>query len=418
MPYTADDASFGTANANASGGGGGLLAIAAAAAAANLSADESGNSSIGGGGGGPTDGGLEAGSGDCPFFDDVTRPDYALLYHLHVYVGSLVVALGCVGHLVTIASLLCSRQLRRQSLTPFLLVMSAAGLLALLAGLAPHVVEYATCERTLLGELDPSSDFGCRLLTAARYYGLHLYSWTEALVAAERLVAVRWPLQCKRWLSRRASVGIAAAMAAILLPVEAVPFVSYGYDESYFCNLVKPHLYSAWPYAHLAVYCLAPVAVMLPSNALTLSAMRRSEFDSATLRKAKPVTVMMMSLNCVFLVTAAPFMVVEFVRSRSTRQEFAVTEVVLCVCRVALYAGSASTIFVYAVMAAKFRKTLRGFAARSRERLMSALSLPSTRFNAALHGGRPARSMSYPNGAATRCPPSPHTHREQWTTIG
>jgi len=311
------------------------------------------------------------------YLDNTGENDYCegyrdvdfLLRSIWMYAGYPILVLGTVGHSLVIVLLLLNKRLRSLPLSVLVLTMSASGLLALCTGLLPTIVKHHTCHHVRFE--DQTTETGCQLLMAAIYFSLQLYSWTEASVAVERMCAIRWAL-AHRTLSSGLMNKIALPCIIIaLMAINTIHFKIFGMSRGT-CDVEDAELFKAWQYAHSITYIFVPVTIMLPSNAVTLHTMLRSRLkNTKNVQKAKPVAIMMLILNLMFMATSAPSLVVDYEHLEAV--EYEAVQVAWAVSRLMMYFGCSMTFLVYVAVAGKFRKALSELLISGKNNIRSAL---------------------------------------------
>lgn len=271
-------------------------------------------------------------------------------------VGTILLMIGLVGHVLSITTVAHNRKMRRQTSGIFIISLSAVGLLTLYTGLLRSVIRAYT-----LGEYDirSNSDGGCRIHLFLTYLSLHLFAWLQAAVALDRFVAVCTPIRYKTFSQQKwgwAIVGILCLMACAL---NTTMLVSGGLskEEPYSCTTHIVSLHKAWPYMDLLSFSIIPAILITIFNVFILHRILRNKTSSKLKQRARSLTIMLMTVNLIFLVSTVPVSIVLIVDIYHPLRT--ASSLLWYTCMSLLqYAGTASTFFVYCLTGTRFRQEL------------------------------------------------------------
>ena len=279
--------------------------------------------------------------------------------NLWAYVGITIIIVGTVGHILSISVMSYSKSMRVQSSTVYLISMSITGIVSLYTGLLRYVMFIGISGWE--NDLRDTSDGVCKAHMMITYASLQYFAWLQATVAVDRLISVLLPHQymtrCK-W-----KVGLLVSLIELLLVVllNIAVAVSVGQSEEGYCVPVsREFFFSIWGYIDLISFSLLPAAIMIVCNSVILYLLYKSKMKTGSSNSvAKSITVMLMSLNVLFLVTTLPVSVVFFLDwGTYGERQYAVIELAWTIFSLLQYAGSACTFFLYCVTGSKFREEL------------------------------------------------------------
>lgn len=279
---------------------------------------------------------------------------------LWAYVGIIIIIMGTVGHLLSISVMASSKSLRVQSSTVYLITMSITGIVSLYTGLLRYVVFIGI--NGWENDFRDTSDAICRSHMTITYTSLQYFAWLQATVAVDRLMSVLFPH--KYMTSCKWKLGLVVVLIELLLVglLNMAVALSVGQNEEGHCVPVKKDFwFKIWGYIDLLSFSLLPAAMIIICNTVILYILYKSKLKTGSSNTvARSITVMLMSLNVLFLITTLPVSVV-FLLDWGTYgdKQYAVTELAWTIFSLLQYAGSACTFFVYCVTGSKFREELR-----------------------------------------------------------
>lgn len=302
-------------------------------------------------------------------------PEAEATDNLWRYLGVIIIIVGTISHTLSIMVLVSSKTLRNHSSTVYLVAMSLAGVVSLYTGLLRYVVLIGWSEWTL--DIRSTSDAFCRIHMNITYASLQYFAWLQATIAVDRLVSVLLPhkymTSCK-WFT--GLIVVIVELVVVLLLNSALA-IKNGLSDSY-CGFPDKKFKEIWGYADLISYSLLPAVVMVVCNSVILHILNRSKMKTGRDNSmARSLTVMLMSLNVIFLITTLPISVIFFIPNGEphTRRYYQV-ELCWTIFSLLQYMGSACTFFIYCITGSKFRAEFLKL-----PKTLCGLKLPDTRKN-------------------------------------
>lgn len=280
--------------------------------------------------------------------------------HLWATVGIVIIVVGTVGHLLSMTVMVASKTMRVQSSTVYLITMSITGIVTLYTGLLRYVVFIGITRWDV--DIRDTSDIFCRLHMTATYASLQYFAWLQATVAVDRLISVLMPH--KYMVSCKWKLALSTVLIELLLVIllNLGVGMSVGHNSKGFCIAQSKHFfYNVWGYIDLVSYSLLPALILIVCNSMIMKILKRSKLKVGSSRgsAARSLTVMLMSLNVLFLITTLPVSIVFFLKwGVFGEHRYAVIELCWSVFSLLQYAGSACTFFVYCITGSKFREEL------------------------------------------------------------
>ena len=309
-------------------------------------------------------------SSDDVLLNDTTHIEEIITRHLWTYVGCLIIIIGTLGHFLSITVMATSRSFRIQCSTVYLITMSISGLLPLYTGLLRFVIFIGISGWE--NDLRDASDAVCRFHMTMTYASLQYFAWLQATIAVDRLISVAVPHKYAMLFSWR--IGIVVVVFELLAVVGlnmAVTFTT-GFNENGSCAILKQSFFNnVWTYIDLLSFSLVPATILIICNTAILFLLYQRQYrvasDSSS-KIARSITVMLMSLNVLFLITTLPISIMalqQFIKwGDYGSKQYALMDLIWSVCSLFQYAGSACTFFVYFVTGSKFREELRQMPSR------------------------------------------------------
>lgn len=282
-------------------------------------------------------------------------------------VGIVIIIIGTVGHILSISVMTSSQKLRKQSSTIYLITMSITGIVSLYTGLVRYVIFIGVTGWEL--DIRDNSNAICKMHMMITYASLQYFAWLQATVAVDRLISVNNPH--KYMVSCKWKMGILVVLIELLcvgLLNFAVAYSVGANDDGYCVPQNHEFWYNIWGYIDLVSFSLLPAAIMIFCNCVILIILKQSKMKVGTSSSAlaRSLTVMLMSLNVLFLITTLPVSIVFFLNwGDYGSKQYAATELSWTVFSLLQYAGSACTFFVYCVTGSKFREELRMMLSRT-----------------------------------------------------
>lgn len=285
------------------------------------------------------------------------------------YSGIALIVFGTVGHLLSMAVVLSSKSLRRQSTGVFIFALSATGILTLYTGLLRHTI-YGYTHGSV--DIRNSSGFTCKLHTMLTYMSLQFIAWMQATIALDRVLHVALPawqpqcfLEAMRWKKGLIIIGIEALMAIALNSCTA--FV-VGVNGNGHCVKINKDLATDWSYIDLLSFSLIPAVIIILSNTIIIIAVFHLRVQSAKRstkleKRRQSLTAMLFAVNIAFLCSTLPISIVLILEKQWQRTRgnthFLNMHLIFTICSLVQYLGTASTFFIYCLSGSKFRLRLR-----------------------------------------------------------
>lgn len=292
---------------------------------------------------------------------DTVRPFYLeaeLSSYLWVYLGIFIVIVGTVGHILSITVLVSSKAMRSQSSTVYLVAMSVAGIVSLYTGMLRNIILIGFTNFQV--DIRDAHDSFCRIHAALTYGSLQYFAWLQATIAIDRLISVfrphRYMTSCKQLF---AIIAVLIELACVILLNVAV-VVSMGHNNKNQCAVFKVEFFQThWEYIDLASYCLIPSLILIVCNTAILCLLKRTKLKNGSVNQAtRSITIMLMTLNLIFLITTLPVSIIALFNWSSFPYPYLKYELAYTVFNLFQYGGSASTFFVYCLSGSKFREEL------------------------------------------------------------
>ena len=296
----------------------------------------------------------------------IGKPIYNATDCIWIYGGISLAIIGIIGHVTSIGVILSSRSFRTTSSGVLIIALSLAGICALCTGLVRQIILNVS-EFTI--DIRAVSVAVCKIHTMLTYMSLQFIAWVQAIISVDRLVHVALPMwKPFKFLGTRLhwkhglAIIIVELMVAAMLNI--IPAVIVSTDVLGFCVKKDVELAKVWSYIDLFSFSLIPAATILLSNSIIVLTIvkHRTKLLSKVRQGRHSVTVMLFTTNVCFLVTTLPISVMLLLVDKLNRDdEIQEVEIYLIytVCNVLLYAGTASTCFIYCVSGSKFRNQLK-----------------------------------------------------------
>ena len=269
--------------------------------------------------------------------------------------GTLVLLLGCVGHLLTMVTILKSKHVRSQCYGVLMAGLSFAGLQTLLSGMLRLLVLAYT---GWLTDLRATSRSGCRVHTLWTHAAVCLDAWLQASIAVDRMFAVYYKNRYHEKGTWQTGIKTFVVFFVLSMGVNAPTYFFADLDSSRssctFVNIL------GWHYAHFLVYPLVPSITIIVSNVLVWRKAARDKLSALTSR-VKSLTIMLVTMNLVFLITSLPRAVLQITSLKHDTTENAnhQSNLLQSCLEILLYTGTASTFYIYCATSRRFRAKLK-----------------------------------------------------------
>ncbi|XP_052280996.1 neuromedin-U receptor 2-like [Dreissena polymorpha] len=247
-------------------------------------------------------------------------------------VPPILILVGTIGNSLSIL-VLTRRSIRVSTTALFLTVLACSDLLVLYSGLLRQWLIY-------LFDTDVRhiSEAGCKISMWLVYSSLDFSAWILILVTLERVVLAWFPHHGRIVSNRKSAVACLAVICGFILGINA--HMLYGmvfkieYDSNnnpylHTCTVIDDAYYrffsQVWPWIDLSVFCVVPFAVIVIGNTMILfkvlqskkktrSSIRpmgslpnsQTKYQSNNNGKKSSMTVVLFTLNIVFIVTTSP----------------------------------------------------------------------------------------------------------------
>ena len=339
--------------------------------------------------------------------------EYRIGNYIWIYISPLLIILGTFGNILSIAVLL--RKSMRSSVTMFYLtILSFADLFTLYTGLLRYWI------RTLNGvDIRTFSDAGCKIHTFLVYLSLDLTVWILVAVTLDRWLSVSLPFKAKRICSLKMSrifviiilIGLVLKNMHFFWTVELVQTWEFRCDAG--TESADNFINFVWPWIDFSTFCLIPFTIMIlcnikiiyemitsqrkiaanispqkpkylsqisnpgPSENSSVLPQNGSYRKKATLstlsdtqqkiqvRRISSLTAMLLTVNCVFLITTFPiqlFLIMEeywYPTENRTNEDRASFNLGWAIVNVVQYSNNAIHFFLYCLTGPRFRHELK-----------------------------------------------------------
>ncbi|KAF6032736.1 hypothetical protein EB796_008954 [Bugula neritina] len=288
------------------------------------------------------------------------RPPNLPTKYLWACGGALILLIGTVGHILAIAVTLISRNMKAQSSSVYIIAMSVTGIITLYSGLIRYMIFIGFSNWD--NDIRESSDTFCKIHMVTTYVAIQYFAWLQATVAVDRLISVKWPYVYMKNGKWKVAL-IAIVVELFIVTCINIPLAMHTHqNERGYCVAEVKFYENIWGYIDLASYSLVPMFVMVLCNSFILYLLSKSKFRTGNNNSAlaRSLTIMLMSLNVLFVITTLPVSVVFFLDwGEFLSKRYLAIEVYWSAFSLMQYAGCAGTFFVYCVTGSKFREELR-----------------------------------------------------------
>lgn len=361
-----------------------------------------------------------------------TKEDFAQYVvgtFLWVYVSPVLIVVGTCGNLLSIVVLMRPR-LRHSTTMFFLICLSFSDLICLYTGLLRYWVSEA-----FNVDVRHLSKASCKIHTFLVYLSLDFTVWILVSVTIDRCLSVSQPFKAKLCCSLTKSKWIVCLILFFLImknmhflwTVTLVQTWKYSCDGT--PGAVHDFLRYIWPWIDFSTFCLIPFSIMIacnikiihtllvsqkrldahnklytnktlvmdntnqqslytdhhsecgiPSNtqAETLNTETTASADPGMSKpsiksghKISSLTVMLLTINCVFLITTAPIQVFligeEYWFPMKNAEEIAWHKFWWAIVNILQYINNAIHFFLYCLSGPRFRNELKSMCRRSRK---------------------------------------------------
>ena len=204
-------------------------------------------------------------------------PEEAVSRYMQLIASMPIVILGTIGNALSLI-VLCRKRLRRQPSSVFLICVAVSDTAFL------YLVPFHNWYLGLTGVfLRDTSTAACKLMRFLLVSSAFSSAWLLVAVTGQRLIAVCFPLKCRRINTLKgASIG-AFVILCITIAVPSHFFVTYGQVEYVTKNVTiiracakldRDFMYAIWPMLDLAMYSTTPAILLLLFNIVIIAKIR------------------------------------------------------------------------------------------------------------------------------------------------
>ncbi len=294
--------------------------------------------------------------------------EYHISMKLIQYGFPILILIGLAGNSVSFI-LLVSRRLRNTSAYVYLAGLAVAdnGVLLLSA--------FKTWIRAVFKwELLHVSNAGCKIIMCLFLVSLHLSAWLIVAMSTDRFLVVWFPFKATRYCTgTRARIIVVSLLVVMAIANSHVFWTlglqSYDNDTVTICGPAPGDdlMTDLYPYLKLVSYSILPFIIVLILNLCIIWKLWTKhqsigcENQSGSLnKKQNRVTVMLLTVSCLWLVLTAPFTLVSLLLSHTKDAHHAAqTLLYKTLCFTFLYINHSANFFLYCCVGGRFRRNLR-----------------------------------------------------------
>ncbi|XP_041361710.1 probable G-protein coupled receptor 139 [Gigantopelta aegis] len=249
----------------------------------------------------------------------VTDPDAVLIWRT---IPPVLLCCGTVGSVLSLV-VLTQKSMKRSPMTSYLTTLAVIDIMVLYTGLLRHWLKYFFDI-----EIRSLNIFFCKVHPWLVYLTLDMSAWLLVCMTLERVVSVWKPHRVKTICTSTASHISIVVVVVFLLGINS-HFV-YGKElidvvkdnvTSKKCTQTDEHyrhfLYDIFPWIDLCIYCLIPFSIQIVGNCLIIgkivlnarrmsAVMKNQNEKENRKRQVSSMTVMLLTLNAVFLLCTSP----------------------------------------------------------------------------------------------------------------
>ena len=276
--------------------------------------------------------------------------------------GISLLIIGTVGHSLSILTTSASSTLRSHSSGVFIISLSVVGLLTLYSGLLRQVILYSASNY----DVRLLSTVGCKIHVFVTYLSLQLFAWLQATIALDRYIAVCFPVHYNKFSKWIYGLGLVGLEVLVVMLLNSGLLVTYGLSNPpfVFCFTSSKEFIKSWPYMDLLNFSIVPAALIIVFNALILINLKKRQ-SSKLKRHVKSLTIMLMTVNLVFLVSTVPISVLHIIDMRRSIYSNVRLQLAATCTSILQYTGTASTFFIYCLTGTRFRHEIKRIFCRS-----------------------------------------------------
>ncbi|XP_045158264.1 neuromedin-U receptor 2-like [Mercenaria mercenaria] len=308
---------------------------------------------------------------------------------------------GTFGNLLTII-VLTHRRNRYTSTAIYLTALAVSDFLVLWTGLLRQWIIY-----TFDIDIRAQSAFGCKLHLFFIYGSLLCSSWFLVAVTIERFVSVWFPHKVKSVCSLRNACAVITLIVSVifllnihwlygvyLAPVQS----SSNITTKSACGLVKNSEYREffvyYEWIYLCIFSLVPLTVLTSANISIIVRLLIRKLKTriqvapnngilaARRNNVSQLTIMLLIVNTMFIICTPPISIYniwedQWKASAKTSQEEAALKLTWAVVNLLMYLNTTLNFFLYFLSGSKFRKQVKDFFCRGRNRFGTSITQPT-----------------------------------------
>lgn len=319
--------------------------------------------------------------------------EYRAAEHIWICISPCLLFIGTVANILSI-TVLVRKSMRTSTTMFYLTILSFGDLFVLYTGLFRFWLQHA-----FKLDLRLLSDFGCKVHAFLVYFSLDFTTWILVAVTVDRCVSVALPLKAKRYCSLKKAKVSVVIIGTIMALINIHLFNTVGIVDhlgELQCQGKNDFIFAVWPWIDFCVFSFIPFSVMIISNIIiirqiVLSKRRlKAHNDKETMarirtlsersqpvdnnkshdRKQKvstvsSITVMLLTVNCVFLVLTVPIVIwligyrFWYVPTTTSEHFRAVLQLLWAIANMLQYTNNTIHFFLYCLTGPRFRSELK-----------------------------------------------------------
>ncbi|CAH1796412.1 unnamed protein product [Owenia fusiformis] len=294
---------------------------------------------------------------------------------LWIYISPVLIILGTIGNGLTIL-LLQRKKMRSSSWSQYLTALAVADLTVLYTGLLGEWIRNLTHNNV---DVQTLSNPGCKMYLFMMYASIHSSAWILVAVTLDRVIFVYFPIRAKYLCTVRMAKYCLLGMLVAIVALNVHFF--WTFHLKHYGGLLGSTCYAkedyydfwldTWPMLDSFVASYFPFLIMLISNILIIGRLlyarhQRIAMTGATQNSTSmtQVTVMLLTVNFVFLFCTAPIVLLlqVFINDNATGAVNESSDAQLSLARAALtllqYTNNSTNFICYCISGPRFRKEL------------------------------------------------------------
>lgn len=306
-------------------------------------------------------------------------PEYHFAIYLWKYCSPIMIALGTVGNIFCIVTLL-RKNLRQQTTVIYLVALLLNDLIVLYSGLLRHwIIQSFDVDVRLLSELS------CKLHIWVVYMSLDTSGWILVVVTLERVALVRFPHASKARCNRTVAGCILGVLIGTTMLINSHLMFGIGdvtntesnktvFEHCYYENDSYKRFYlDIWPWIDLAKFNAIPFLLILIGNVIIITSvvknhqkLKRTVVPQGTrnrMRKVNSMTATLIVLNTAFLLSTTPIsLYLAFYKewsANASHHTIARLTLFWAGANLLMYSNNTLNFLFYCVSGGNFRKEIR-----------------------------------------------------------